>query len=1477
MFANRVSDLTGGPGFLHIAGTLWKKGQRMGYVKRYMSITTQQFTYYSKGGDSFPLGFMDTHDILLVKEVENKAGRRFDVVANGQVLKLMAPSKEEAEMWVKTIRAIVDAVKHSKFATSKLKRSDRRNMIIPQWKKNFWDEHESKELTKKMLFRDAHKLSTSFGGISTLFKTSLERPRLLKKLLTWYDDDVKLLKLMIEILLKNENLQRPIEDVLKAHRIEGDEDLRSDTKSHQTTQANMDKSRLIGGKRNPRSKIKKKAHRRSRSGEKWTVPRFQKHIESSSELVRSSKELVTFSKTDYEDEEKNVNFQKKRAPTMWFYMDEKATLAPLITLTEAMKSPEKIGLFKTYLKSHYQDGNIMFLCDAKKFEKLSEEKDTPVEDLKREGQQIFEKYIKLDADISIDPAERERRKIRQTLQSADPRNAFGPVLSRIHALVEEQFAEYIESDFYEKISISKGPIEEGKLCQKIETGEVSGSTLVWKDGTKISLWKKAESIPAFSDALFDKNNQGELTPDETRHLFDWIVTRDGAIQMLAEGVSSNISIVRGLSHRVLFLYFRACYGYDDANPIVLSQSFTKFVRKAKFILGDVMPINVVLQDHFFLMAMMFNEVSKFDCDFKEGKSLKPGRIIWNYSLWQAVFDNLYGSDIYPRIKCLQDAYYHILTNKPCALALLTMPNWQSWFLPLAFDVPSKHQSASISKMKTYIIAMIVHLLWTCVEQKGFVAFAQELRMTIALTLSVCGDASGSLITEILSSTASRFHTDCQKWIKLDDGQQVERYKCAYHLVRLIISMALNISGRRFGQHDHLRTHKILPKEFPERHHTRERRTNMASSHGTSAQNNLSHVAEHIDTGRRDSGSSRRASFSLDPRSQASQGGDGSVGGGPTPKEAKSIYVCNDQQLLYILKVYYHTRECEMRVRSSRDGEGVNESSNFAEYQSPRAIYNTLEVPDAYCEEGMQFRMTAASVQGLLSHRLDELKKSIANFGDSDHIAGDDNFKGAAKLHTYNSPWHSSLKGYHDALTKLQTLLIDLKQQDLHLQGRHESLDQKPLDPKTKRCRMEVLNLLSFVNDSVGFLDLMEKKLWKLLNVDQVRDLVSHFVEASDPIRRRKVFHGWEKERKKNEAKLTKELERQLKAEEERRKKTSTILLIGPGQSGKSTVFKQLTILHGKGFSDNRRRQYRKQIYTNIVGALKNLIAHANLAARRSDESIGDMSDELGIMHEILGFLQYNDREEEAARVIEHIKCLNDINGLGERYRGFLLEAATDEAKLKKALQVKKEIKVLKSRCTRYSKEKIPKLLEEFYSGFKIDKKNRQYANIIAEAPFTDIDMSGQLKEAIKRLWRDKAIRSIYRRRQRFKKNQLDDSAVYMLQHIDRILSTTSYMPTSQDIIHCRQRTLGIVEGEFEINKQIFKIVDVAGQRGARTKWIPLFECANACLFVCSLAGYNRYLLEDKDKLRIHEALQLFDDIVNQKALSRVPIIVFLNK
>lgn len=50
-----------------------------------------------------------------------------------------------------------------------------------------------------------------------------------------------------------------------------------------------------------------------------------------------------------------------------------------------------------------------------------------------------------------------------------------------------------------------------------------------------------------------------------------------------------------------------------------------------------------------------------------------------------------------------------------------------------------------------------------------------------------------------------------------------------------------------------------------------------------------------------------------------------------------------------------------------------------------------------------------------------------------------------------------------------------------------------------------------------------------------------------------------------------------------------LLLLGAGESGKSTVFKQMRLLFGAPLSDEERMQITPIVYTNIISSMKILI------------------------------------------------------------------------------------------------------------------------------------------------------------------------------------------------------------------------------------------------------------------------------------------------
>lgn len=70
--------------------------------------------------------------------------------------------------------------------------------------------------------------------------------------------------------------------------------------------------------------------------------------------------------------------------------------------------------------------------------------------------------------------------------------------------------------------------------------------------------------------------------------------------------------------------------------------------------------------------------------------------------------------------------------------------------------------------------------------------------------------------------------------------------------------------------------------------------------------------------------------------------------------------------------------------------------------------------------------------------------------------------------------------------------------------------------------------------------------------------------------------------------LEKELAAQAKQEDEKIK----LLLLGAGESGKSTIFKQMKVIYGDQYSDAERKQQLPTIYSNILQAIKVLIEQA---------------------------------------------------------------------------------------------------------------------------------------------------------------------------------------------------------------------------------------------------------------------------------------------
>jgi len=177
-----------------------------------------------------------------------------------------------------------------------------------------------------------------------------------------------------------------------------------------------------------------------------------------------------------------------------------------------------------------------------------------------------------------------------------------------------------------------------------------------------------------------------------------------------------------------------------------------------------------------------------------------------------------------------------------------------------------------------------------------------------------------------------------------------------------------------------------------------------------------------------------------------------------------------------------------------------------------------------------------------------------------------------------------------------------------------------------------------------------------------------------------------------------------------------ILMLGAGESGKSTIAKQMKILYLNGFSEEELIHFREIIHSNVIMSMRALLRYA--------EEIG---------------MELQPENQPKAEFF----ITNDI-------------LATQT----------------------------------------LTPKHAQY---------------------IKDLWADNSIKHCFTRASEF---QINENAAYFFDKIEKVVG--SFIPTEEDILRARSKTLGIKETIFKKDNANFRLVDVGGQRSERKKMGTLF-------------------------------------------------------
>ncbi|KAJ6568483.1 heterotrimeric G-protein alpha subunit, GPA2-like protein [Mycena capillaripes] len=280
-----------------------------------------------------------------------------------------------------------------------------------------------------------------------------------------------------------------------------------------------------------------------------------------------------------------------------------------------------------------------------------------------------------------------------------------------------------------------------------------------------------------------------------------------------------------------------------------------------------------------------------------------------------------------------------------------------------------------------------------------------------------------------------------------------------------------------------------------------------------------------------------------------------------------------------------------------------------------------------------------------------------------------------------------------------------------------------------------------------------------------------------------------------------------------------VLLLGSGDSGKSTILKQMRLIHKVPFSAQETESFRQLVFENLTRGLKYLL-----------DALPDMQLELPE--------KYTDVDPETGYV-----------------RGWAPGECGGQAR----------------RLKDNKKGEGGEMDEEGVQGDGIaaDVDLIEHAEDLRDGEPFPVRYYGPLT----RLWAEDVVRTAWGRGN---EAAVPENLNYFFADLPRLFDP-SYVPTEQDIVRARARTIGITETTFLLREHEMLMVDVGGQKSERRKWIHCFQDVTSILFLVSLSGYDQCLVEDRDANQMQDAMTIWDSICHSQWFKQTSIILFLNK
>ncbi|KAI0296518.1 G-alpha-domain-containing protein [Multifurca ochricompacta] len=314
-----------------------------------------------------------------------------------------------------------------------------------------------------------------------------------------------------------------------------------------------------------------------------------------------------------------------------------------------------------------------------------------------------------------------------------------------------------------------------------------------------------------------------------------------------------------------------------------------------------------------------------------------------------------------------------------------------------------------------------------------------------------------------------------------------------------------------------------------------------------------------------------------------------------------------------------------------------------------------------------------------------------------------------------------------------------------------------------------------------------------------------------------------------------EIIKQEKQAISRKKAPVKVLMLGQTESGKSTTVKIFQLSYARQAWEDERMSWRTVIHLNLVRSVNTILDAL--------ENAPEIASRVNLLRMRLGPLRHVQHDLET-----HL-------GLTE---GEEIHAASEAGILRRPAEV----------CVRSRSGWAAAL------GFAKQRARNPGRHSLAEEALEVILKS---RDDIAALWGDDDVRAALEERG----VRLEDQSGFFLDDLYRI-AHRGYEPTDDDVVRARLRTMGVQEYRFLFetgthagHEWIF--YDVGGSRTHRGSWHPYFMDVKAIIFLAPISVFDEKLEGEAGGNRLEDSIKFWTTICKSKLLTKVQLILFLNK